>query len=308
MDTRFLQTLIVVVDCGSIAEGARRLNITPSAVVQRIRALEDEIGQPLIQRAGHSMQPTAAGAAIIPDVKRLLEAESDVKAAASADLEVGLLRIGVINSLLMGLLPDIMVSLRQRKPGIELYILPGISSALHASVAEGRLDVAILVEPHFALPKTLGWTQLRREPLLLATPNSMTDSDPRRILKREPFIRYDRNHWGGRIVDLYLRKLKIRPHEQFELDSLEAILILVSRGLGVALVPDGLPSWRERTDVRRIDLPGAPPRCIGILWPRTSTRLPLIRAFLAEAIGLCREKSHLDGHGWEPSATTGLGI
>ena len=82
---------------------------------------------------------------------------------------------------------------------------------------------------------------LRQESLVLITPLTVTDDDPRRILKREPFIRYDRNHWGGRIVDLHLRKMKIRPCERYELDSLEAITILVSRGLGVSLIPDWLP-------------------------------------------------------------------
>lgn len=295
METRFLQTLLTVVETSSMAEAARRLNITPSAVVQRIKALENEIGQPLIQRSGHSMQPTAAGAAIIPTAKKLLEVEGDIKAAAAVDLEIGLLRIGVIHSALTGLLPDLLVTLQQKRPGIELYILPGMSSDLYTGVVEGSLDAAVIVEPHFALSKALDWTLLRREPLLLVTPSAVTDTDPKRILRREPFIRYDRNHWGGRLVDLYLRKLRIRLHERYELDSLEAITILVSRGLGVSLIPEWLPPWPERTNIRRVDVTGAPSRNIGVLWPRTSTRLPLIRAFLADAVDVCQARGYL-GH------------
>jgi DNA-binding transcriptional LysR family regulator len=297
METRFLQTFLTVVETASLAEAARRLNITPSAVVQRIRALEDEIGQPLIQRSGHSMQPTAAGAAILHDVKRMLAAEDDVKAAASADLEAGLLRIGVIHTALTGLLPDLLVTLRQNRPGIELYVLPGMSGDLYSCVTDGRLDAAILVQPHFALPKAFDWTLLRQEPLVLIAPLAVVDNDPQRILKREPFIRYDRNHWGGRIVDLHLRKMKIRPREQYELDSLEAITILVSRGLGVSLIPDWLPPWPEGATVRRIKATGARTRDIGILWSKSSTRLPLIRAFLAEAINAVRLKERIDDTG-----------
>jgi DNA-binding transcriptional LysR family regulator len=40
MDSRFIESLVMVIDNGSIAEGARRLNITPAGVAQRIRALE----------------------------------------------------------------------------------------------------------------------------------------------------------------------------------------------------------------------------------------------------------------------------
>jgi DNA-binding transcriptional LysR family regulator len=294
METRFLKTFLIVVETASLAEAARRLNITPSAVVQRIRALEDEIGQPLIQRSGHSMLPTGGGTAILQDVKRMLAVEDDVKAAASSDLETGLLRIGVIHTMLTGLLPDLLVSLKRNRPGIELYIMPGISGDLYSSVVDGALDAAILVQPRFDLPKALDWRLLRQEPLVLVTPLGVMDTDPRSILKREPFIRYDRNHWGGRIVDLHLRRMRIRPREQYELDSLEAITILVSRGLGVSLIPDWLPPWPEGASVRRINPARAPTRDIGILWSRSSSRLPLIRAFLEEAIDATRSKERMN--------------
>ena len=44
MNTAFLQSFVTVVEHGSIAEAARRLNLTAAAVAQRIHALESEIG------------------------------------------------------------------------------------------------------------------------------------------------------------------------------------------------------------------------------------------------------------------------
>jgi DNA-binding transcriptional LysR family regulator len=54
MDTQFLDSFVTVVDYGSMAEAARRLNLTPAAVAQRIRALEDEIGASLFVRSGRT--------------------------------------------------------------------------------------------------------------------------------------------------------------------------------------------------------------------------------------------------------------
>ena len=65
MDTRFLESLVTVADCGSIAEAARRLNLTPAGIAQRVRALESEIGARLLFRSGRSVQPTPAGVAIL---------------------------------------------------------------------------------------------------------------------------------------------------------------------------------------------------------------------------------------------------
>mgnify|MGYP000450891496 CR=1 FL=1 len=293
METRYLKTLLTVVETSSLAETARRLNITPSAVVQRIRALEDEIGQALIQRSGHSMQPTMAAAAVLPGIRRLLDMESEVKAATVRNDDAGMLRVGVLHSAVGGLLPEVLAGMHRNRPKIELYVVPGTSAELHSDVTSGNLDVAILVQPHFALPKTLDWLLLRRQRLVLITPPEMTETDPRAVLEGAAFIRYDRNRWGGRLADLQLRRMKIRPQEQYEIDSLHAITCLVARGVGVSLVPDWLPPWPQDAQVRRILLDEAATLDLGLLWSKTAPCLPRIRAFVDETEVVARGKAYL---------------
>lgn len=290
METRFLQTLLTVVETGSLTHTARLLNVTPSAVMQRIKALESEIGSALVHRSGNAMCPTAACGAILADARLVVNAASDIKAAVAGRLDIGLLRVGVIHTILSGLMPDVMLTLKRDRPGIELYILPGISTDLYSKLLDGELDAAIMIKPAFAFPKSFEWTPLRQEPLLLITPRWITETDPITILKNEPFIRYDRNHWGGRTVDRYLRAQRIFPREQHELDSIEAITILVDRGLGVALIPDWLPPWPQGVDVRKIPIADAPLRSIGLIWPKVSRRQPLIQAFSEEVISVASAK------------------
>lgn len=52
MDTRFLESFVVLVESQSLAEAARKLNITSAALGLRIKALEDEIGLPWSCAAG----------------------------------------------------------------------------------------------------------------------------------------------------------------------------------------------------------------------------------------------------------------
>ena len=61
MEIKYLQSFIAVIDNGSFAEAARRLNLTPAALAARIRTLEEDIGATLIIRAGRSVEPTEAG-------------------------------------------------------------------------------------------------------------------------------------------------------------------------------------------------------------------------------------------------------
>jgi len=57
------------------------------------------------------------------------------------------------------------------------------------------------------------------------------------VLATQPFIRYDRASFGGRVVDIFLKKHRLNVHEAVELDEIEAIANLVRHGLGVALLP-----------------------------------------------------------------------
>lgn len=69
-------TLVAVVDAGSMEAAAERLHITPSAVSQRIRALEDEIGRVLLVRS-KPPRPTPAAHAIVRFARRLALLEHD---------------------------------------------------------------------------------------------------------------------------------------------------------------------------------------------------------------------------------------
>ncbi|MCO5089764.1 LysR family transcriptional regulator [Bosea sp. (in: a-proteobacteria)] len=283
MDTRFLESFTTVVESGSLAEAARRLNLTPAALAQRIRALERELGVHLLARTGRTVKPTEAGAAILPRSRLFLREVRDLRALAAGEDIAGELRLGAISSALTGILPDVLQGLSTRYENLDLYVVPGTSKNLYADILGGDIDAAVVVEPPFPLPKTCGWQMFREEPLVLITPAAMERTEVKDILRREPFIRYDRNHWGGRYSDAYLRKLRIRPKERFELDALDAIAVLVDRGLGVSLVPDWSPPWPEGLALNKLRLPGSVlGRRIGLIWLRNSPRSRLIRAFVDE--------------------------
>jgi len=282
MDTRFLLTLLAVAEGGSVAAAARRLNLSPAGVLQRLRALEAEVGATLVRRSGRNLRPTAAGAAVAARAPALLLAAERLVDAARDGALRGALRLGAVSTAITGLLPDLLQRAGERHPGIEVSLLPGGSGELYARVLDGALDAAILARPPFALPKSLGWRTLREEPLVVLAPASMAGRAPLELLRREPFVRYDRASWGGRLAEDYLRAQGVRPRERFELVTLDAIAVLVDRGLGVSLVPDWSPPWPAGLSLARLPLPaGAPVRCMGVAWSLGSAREPLVRAFTA---------------------------
>lgn len=284
METQFLNTFVAVVDHGSMAAAARVLNITPAAVAQQLRTLEREIGAPLIARVGRTVSVTEAGARILQRSRELLRGVADLRSiAADADVS-GELRLGACPTALAGMLPDVLARMVEAFPAINVFIQPGYSAVLYRAVEANDLDAAIVLQAPFALPKTCEWQLLREEPLVLLAPRALAGRDPHELLATEPLLRYDRNQWGGRQADEYLRAAGIVPRERFELNALNAIAVMVDRGLGVSLVPDWARPWPEGLDLVRMPLPlPAEPRRIGIVWSRSSVRVRLVTALLQEA-------------------------
>lgn len=290
MDIRFLESFVAVADCGSIAEAARRLNLTPAALAQRLRALEQDLGHSLVTRVGRTVRPTASGLAVLRHARDVIEGARNLRAIAANDEPAGLLRLGATATALTGLMPDIISRLSGRYPRIEFFIRPGSSVDLYHAVLAGDLDAAVIVRPQFPMPKSTGWLTLRQEPLVLIAPEGLELDDPHAAIERHPFIRYDRNQWGGQIVDRYLRQNGLKVREWLELDALDAIAALVNRGIGVAIVPDWAPPWPDRLRLQKRHLAGGGVRQTGVLWNRSGARTAAVRAF----VGICGGETAAD--------------
>ncbi|KND61542.1 putative LysR-family transcriptional regulator [Candidatus Burkholderia verschuerenii] len=281
MDVAFLGNLLLVVDTGSMAEAARRVGVTPAAIAQQMQALERELGVTLFVRAGRTVIPTEAGHRVIERARGLVADFADLKANALEGEAAGELRIGTITTALLSLLPDTLANFAHAFPRAKVLIRAGTSMELYDTLQRGDLDAAICLHPPFALPKAYDWHLLREEPLVVLAPARLAKADPHELLRREPFIRYDRSLGGGKQADQYLRAARIVPHELFELNALMAIAMMVDRGLGVSLVPDIVSPMTAALSVARLPLPvPTEARRFGVVWQRASPRWRLIRGLL----------------------------
>jgi DNA-binding transcriptional LysR family regulator len=285
MDTRFLESFVCVVELGSIAEAARRLDLTPASVAQRVRALESDMGSRLLERSGRTLKPTAARTRVMAQAPALLREVRDLRSAASSTgLPAGPLRLGTTPTGMTGMLPPVLREWTKRHPNIEIYMEPAATTLLHSRVLAGELDAALLVHPLYELPKACQWREWRREKLVLVTPARLKVTSPLEVLAREPYIQYDRKVVGGKLAENYLRAKGVKPRVRFELDGIEAIAKLVSEGLGVSVLPDWAVVGQSALDVKRWPLPGpCPARKVGLLSLRNSVREPLVKVFAALA-------------------------
>lgn len=284
METNYLRTFVWVVEAGSMSEAARRLDITPAAVAQQVRVLEQELGAPLLRRAGRTVSPTEAGHRLLARAQALLRDLGHLRAVV-ADQDHGLaLEVGAINTMLHGLMPTVLASLVLAQPQARVVVRSGLTSELYAGVQREQLDAAICLHPPFALPKTMHWAPLREEGLVVLCPTALAGRDPHALLRDEPLIRYDRRLGGGQAAERYLQRAGITPVERFEVSSLAAIAMLVARGLGVSIAPDATTDWWPHWPVVRLPLPRpTEARRFGMVWLRASPRARAIETLAEHA-------------------------
>ncbi|MCL5059667.1 MAG: LysR family transcriptional regulator [Candidatus Thermoplasmatota archaeon] len=148
IELRHLRLLQAVAEAGGLTAAAERLHLTQSAVSHQLKALEDGLGLPLVERAARPVQLTAAGRrllalahAALPQVEAALRDLAKLK-----DGDAGELRIAVECHTCYDWLMPAMDSYRDVWPGVELDLLGGFRADPVGLLLDGRADLVITSE------------------------------------------------------------------------------------------------------------------------------------------------------------------
>jgi DNA-binding transcriptional LysR family regulator len=278
---RVLRTFAAVAGEGSFAAAAARVALTQAAVGQQMRALEGALRRPLFERQGKSVVLNEAGRALVPQVRRLLSLYDQLLAPGADDPMAGTVHLGAVVSAVRPLI-QATLALKARHAALDLHVSSAKSIDLIALVQSGELDAAIAVREPGARPD-LVWTPLYGEPMVLLAPRKLDETDPRALLRQQPFIRFDPSQHTGRLVDRALRRLRVKPQEFLELNALESIVELVRSGLGVSIVPLLRGArWAADAKLRVVELPLAQERKLALVQRRDSAKGAIVAALATE--------------------------
>jgi DNA-binding transcriptional LysR family regulator len=238
MDLRHLKTLVTVADSDSFASAAEQLFVTPAAVSQQIRQLEDELDIELFDRGIRPPRLNTQCEDLVRRARELVEQFEEFRNTARDSEVSGRLSIGSVNGIMVSLLPDTLRSLARRYPRIRLRIAEGNSLALIRRVKRRELDTAIVTDPT-DLPDTLEMLPIFSEPLVVIVDAEHGASSWREALTDAPFIKLNPNTGVGQRIDTALRRMRIKPRDIMELDSSDSVVQLALAGLGCGIVPGG---------------------------------------------------------------------
>lgn len=282
-----LAYFVAVARTRHFTRAAELTGVSQPSLSKQIRVLENSLGTPLFVRNRGAIELTSAGEALLPHAQRILidteSAERTVHEVAT--LRRGRVRMGATPSLCEGLLPEALKEFHASYPEIELEVQEAGSRVLTRELADGRLDVALLIVPLHNADPDIQTTPILRERLVLASPADadLPDRMEIRDLKALPLVMF-REGYDLREVTLgACADAGFEPRLAVEGGEMSAVLRFVQAGLGHAVVPSMVLTTRPHLRATQLDSPSLE-RVIALAH-RSTEALPLAaRAFKTELL------------------------
>ncbi|WP_049569345.1 LysR family transcriptional regulator [Nonomuraea sp. SBT364] len=250
MQLQQLAYFVAVAESRHFTHAAERMRVAQPSLSKQIKALETELGAPLFSRARGNVTLTAAGEALLPLARRMLEdAETARREVAElAGLRSGRVRLGATPSLCAGLMADVLARFNHAYPGIELLVEEGGSRDLVRALARGQLDLSLIIMPLQHDDPALLTEEILRENLVVVAPSHERLRKPyMRIedLRGRPMVMFRRGYDLREATLTACRQAGFEPRFAVQGGEMDAVLRFVEAGLGVAVVPsmvlDGRP-------------------------------------------------------------------
>lgn len=236
-----LQSFKSVALTGSVRSAAQHLGLSPSAVSHHLKLLEQKTGLTLFQRQGRGLCLTDTGSAIMPDVDSVLESSGRLGQRVS-DLHenrVGRLSIGYFGTAGTQWLPELVSYLENRHPevAVQLNLAEGPWSAFQSD-----LQVVISETAAPAFPPQVEGHFLTEDPYVVAVPEDHPLASRAEVglneLESFPWIDNDTGDGPCRtILFNACSRAGVRVHFKHEAHNFVTALHMVSRGLGLTILP-----------------------------------------------------------------------
>jgi DNA-binding transcriptional LysR family regulator len=262
MELQQLKALTMVAEAGSVTEAARRLLLTQPAVTRQIRALEEELGGALFDRTTKPITPTPLGRSALDHARRILLMAEELRTTVSSDAGTlrGELRLGVAALWMRQMIPPIALELRRRYPGVQLQLTSGWSGSLTRRVAEGRIDIAVvLAPPQEQVPAGLAATRFGTEPVALisSVETALKGTVSPEALRGTGWVLNSEGCGYRAALKRTLEEAGIPFTVVAEVNDLDLQMQLVREGVGEGLIPlRALPRRLSATGLQTFSIAG----------------------------------------------------
>ncbi|MCP3923562.1 MAG: LysR family transcriptional regulator [Desulfobacterales bacterium] len=241
MELRQLKTFQVVGKLLSFNRAADTLNYAQSTVSAQIKSLEDEFGVPLFDRLGKKVLLTEAGKLLMRYAQKMIEIEKETITEVSGwETPNASISARVPQSISNHFLPDILLKLDRKLPGLGFNIISCAYDSLPHELRAGIVDIAFLVT------EGINTKNLNAEVLRIVPINMV--AAPFHELSQKEFITIEDLEKHTALLPLHDCSYKMTFHKMIteknikikimEFNSIESIKKCVEKGVGFTIAPD----------------------------------------------------------------------
>ncbi|MFG1345144.1 LysR substrate-binding domain-containing protein [Xanthobacter autotrophicus DSM 431] len=147
-----LRLVALAAASGSYAKAAQDMGLSPPAVTAQMKALEEDLGVPVFERADGRLRPTAAGQELLAAQQRIAQALAEAERAIAAlkSPDRGSVVVGVVSTAKY-FAPMALAAFRKRHPAIELKLMIGNREEIIEGLMRLDLDLAVMGRPPAAM-------------------------------------------------------------------------------------------------------------------------------------------------------------
>lgn len=300
-ELRQLQFFVTVAEQNSFSRAAELLFVTQPLVSQQIAELEQQLGVELFVRQHHALRLSAAGAALYPEARSILEQSGALiqKVQNSNQIEsAGSLRIGVEELFDWPYVVEPLNRFQQGNPQITCEVSHGNYQSIIHNLFNNKLDVVFALLPNKSLSPKLRVRQIGNSALCIAAGKVQTQdlhrSDFFAQMDHHPLYLLNGDYRGINCAIRVCVSLNVSPQFYF-LDSMQNILLNVAAGNGFALLPRPVFETYGGNMLRVEELSEHPDSelCVAALWVSANSN-PLLPQFLTLFSGEKRDCGHCE--------------
>ncbi len=241
MDFELLQLFVDICDLGSFSKAAARHIVSQSAVSQRVAQLERRLGQSLFDRKARPLTLTPPGQIVYDSARQLLAINAQMRAHLE-DLQPmlsGPVRLGVIFSLALGPLRQMLRQFLRDAASVELHVTHGETYELAQNVLSGLIDLALVA--YGEKSEGIQIEDIGVEPMILITPPGWKDFPacpvPAMHLNHRPVVTFPHHSPTRRAIDEAFAKAGVNPDIVLEVANPVVLVEAVAAGRGCSLIP-----------------------------------------------------------------------
>lgn len=289
MDTARYKAFNAAALSGSLTRAAEVLNYTPSGVSQLVRALEDDLNFPLLERSKSGVTLTSGGKLLLPVIQELLHQEDRIHqmAADINGLSVGSVTIAAYASTSVQWLPDVIQAFQRDYPKIQIHLMEGIWSEIDKWLQNKHVDLAFAGNmPNMPYE----WIPLMDDPMVAVLPKSHplanAKSYPLKNCQDEKYIM----PWLGHEPDVMgiASRNNLSLNIQYSTMECSSLLAMVERGMGMSIL-NTLILQRQDFDVAKVPLDPPQYVTLGIVLPSVKKASPATQKFLQYAVKMIKK-------------------